>query len=73
MERKTKQIVSTIFITGVMFFFYSIYSIFFADLITMTDEQYAHEAQKIVSDSLVPCQSPVDTGNDNQKKLTCNK
>lgn len=34
----------------------------------MTDEQYAHEAQKIVSDSLVPCQSPVDTGNDNQKK-----
>jgi hypothetical protein len=51
MRRKTKRIITSLFITGVMFSIYSIYS----DIYPMTDEQYADEAQKIVSDSLPPC------------------
>jgi hypothetical protein len=56
---KTKLIILAAFIMGVMFSFYSIYS----DIYIMTDEQYAQEAQKIVNDSLSPCQSPIEPEN----------
>ena len=58
MKRTTKQISSIGFLIGIMFFLYSVYS-FFADDYTMTDEQYACEAMKIVNDSRQPSQQQV--------------
>lgn len=61
MKRKTKKIITAIIIAGVIVFFHSIYSNYFADIFyTMTDEQYAHEAQSIVNYSLPPCQFYTD-------------
>ncbi|WP_371377016.1 hypothetical protein [Sporomusa aerivorans] len=58
MKRKAKQVVMTISIMGVMFSFYTLYYSFLADIFyTMTDEQYAREAQKIVNGTFSPCQT----------------
>jgi hypothetical protein len=46
---KMKQIIVAGLLTGTAFAFYNVYS-FFADDYVMTDEQYAYEAMKIVSD-----------------------
>lgn len=62
MRRKTKQVVSAVFIVGIMFCFYSIYLIIFA----MTNEQYACEAQRIVNDSLQTSQPVTDMMEKNQ-------
>jgi len=57
MKRKTKQTITTLFILGAMFFFYSTYTSLFADEVIMTEEYYACAAQEIVNDRLPssPC------------------
>jgi len=64
MKRKTKQTITTIFVLGTMFFFYSIYTRLFAGEVIMTEEQYARAAQEIVNNSPPSSQcaanSPVD-------------
>ncbi|MBP1763780.1 MAG: hypothetical protein H6Q65_838 [Firmicutes bacterium] len=52
MKRKTKQTITTIFVMGAMFFFYSIYTSLFAGGVILTEEQYTHAAQEIVNNSL---------------------
>ena len=47
---KAKQLIVAGLLTGTAFAFYNVYS-FFVDDYVMTDEQYAYEAMKIVSDS----------------------
>jgi len=61
MKRKTERSVIVIFIMAVMFSFYSICFSWLAGIYTMTDEQYACEAQKIVNCSRPLCNSPTNT------------
>lgn len=54
MKIQGKQIIIAGLLAGTAFAFYNVYS-FFADDYTMTDEQYAYEAMKIVNDSHEQC------------------
>ena len=56
MKRKMGQIIIAVFIMGATVTFYSI--CWLDDAFSMTDEQYAREAQRIVNCSLPSCQHP---------------
>lgn len=58
--KKTEQVFIAVFIWGIMFSFYHICSNLLADVIPMTDEEYARAAQELVSKSLLPCQASTD-------------